>query len=57
MLLHREETEVYAAVSDEEICLWDGAGASLTWFYTDGSLIYNEEFPTLPGEAPAGGAE
>ena len=57
MLLHREETEVYAAVSDEEICLWDGAGASLTWFYTGGSLIYNEEFPTLPGEAPAGGAE
>ena len=105
MLLHGEETQAYAAVSDEEICLWDsasggtllavarypqtlagaasalqhcdfsdldedgsseltavfsfadGTGASLTWFYTDGSLVYNEEFSTLPGEAPAGGAE
>lgn len=35
----------------------DGTAASLLWFYTDGGLVYNEEFSILPGEAPAGGAE
>ncbi len=35
----------------------DGTAASLLWFYTDGGLVYNEEFSILPGEAHAGGAE
>lgn len=104
MLLHGEPAEVFAAVSDEEICLWDaasggqllavarfpyalsgakdaliscdftdldsdgnselsaafsfadGSTASLLWFYTDGSLVYNEEFSILPGEDFAGNA-
>ena len=34
----------------------DGSTASLVWFYTDGSLVYNEEFSVLPGDAPAGDA-
>lgn len=105
MLLSGEQTDAFAAVTDEEICLWDaasggrllavarfpyalsgakdalagcdftdldgdgnselsaafsfadGSTASLLWFYTDGSLVYNEEFSILPGEAPAGDAE
>lgn len=105
MLLHGEETEAFAAVTDEEICLWDaasggqllavarfpsalpgakdalrncdftdldddgcsdltadfafagGSAASLLWFYTDGSLVYNQEFSVLPGDAPNAGAE
>ena len=35
----------------------DGTTASLTWFYTDGGFVYNEEFSALPGDAPAGNAE
>lgn len=35
----------------------DGSTASLVWFYTDGSLVYNEEFSVLPGDAPAGDEE
>ena len=34
----------------------DGSTASLVWFYTDGSLVYNEELSVLPGDAPAGDA-
>ena len=104
MLLHGEPAEAFAAVSDEELCLWDAASggqllavarfpyamsgakdalvscdftdldgdgnsdltvafsfsgdntASLLWFYTDGSLVYNEEFSILPGEDFAGNA-
>ena len=105
MLLSGEQTDAFAAVTDEEICLWDaasggrllavarfpyalsgakdaltscdftdldgdgssdltaefsfpdGSTASLLWFYTDGGLVYNEEFSILPGEAPAGDTE
>lgn len=35
----------------------DGTTANLTWFYVDGSFVYNEEFSVLPGDAPAGNAE
>ena len=35
----------------------DGTTASLTWFYTDGGFVYNEEFSVLPGDTPAGDAE
>ena len=27
----------------------DGTSACLTWFYTDGGFVYNEEFSVLPG--------
>ena len=105
MLLNGEAQDVFAAVTDEEICLWDsasggqllavarfpialsgakdalescdftdldgdgsselsaefsfadGSTASLVWFYTDGGLVYNEEFSRLPGEASAAGTE
>ena len=105
MLLNGEQADAFAAVTDEEICLWnaasggqllavarfpyalsgakdalvscdftdlDGDGNSdltadfsfsdsstaiLLWFYTDGSLVYNEEFPRLPGEQSAAGAD
>ena len=104
MLLNGEQTEAFAAVADEELCLWDaasggqllavarfpytlsgakdalagcdftdldgdgdsdltasfsfsdGSTASLLWFYTDGGLVYNEEFSILPGEDFAGNA-
>ena len=39
-----------------EFTFADGSTASLVWFYTDGGLIYNEEFSRLPGEATAAGA-
>ena len=35
----------------------DGTTANLTWFYTDGGFVYNEEFSVLPGDTPAGNAE
>lgn len=105
MLLNGEQADAFAAVTDEEICLWnaasggqllavarfpytlsgaknalvscdftdlDGDGnsdltadfsfsdsstASLLWFYTNGSLVYNEEFSRLPGEQSAAGAD
>ena len=33
----------------------DGTNASLVWFYTDGSFVYNPEFSILPGEPSAAG--
>lgn len=105
MLLSREQTDAFAAVTDEEICLWDAASggqliavarfpyalsgakdalvscdftdldgdgnsdltaefsfsdsstASLLWFYTDGGLVYNEEFSILPGEQSTAGTD
>ncbi len=102
MTLGSEPKEAFAAVTDEEICLWDaasggqllaaarfptalpgardglqscdfsdlngdgnseltaefafadGSTASLVWFWTDGGLVYNEEFSRLPGEQAAG---
>ena len=100
-----KEQEAFAAVTEEEICLWDsasggqllavarfpitlpgakdalkrcdftdfdedgsseltaefsfadGSTASLVWFFTDGGLVYNEEFSRLPGEASASGTD
>ena len=105
LLLYGKEREAFAAVTEEEICLWDsasggqllavarfpitlpgakdalkrcdftdldedgsseltaefsfadGSTASLVWFFTDGGLVYNEEFSRLPGEASASGTD
>ena len=105
LLLYGKEQEAFAAVTEEEICLWDsasggqllaaarfpitlpgakdalkrcdftdldedgsseltaefsfadGSTASLVWFFTDGGLVYNEEFSRLPGEASASGTD
>lgn len=40
-----------------EFSFADGSTASLVWFYTDGGLVYNEEFSRLPGESAASGAD
>ena len=40
-----------------EFSFADGSTASLIWFYTDGSLVYNAEFSRLPGESAAAGAD
>ena len=105
LLLYEKEQEAFAAVTEEEICLWDsasggqllavarfpitlpgakdalkrcdftdldedgsseltaefsfadGSTVSLVWFFTDGGLVYNEEFSRLPGEASASGTD
>ena len=105
LLLYGKEQEAFAAVTEEEICLWDsasggqllaaarfpitlpgakdalkrcdftdldedgsseltaefsfadGSTVSLVWFFTDGGLVYNEEFSRLPGEASASGTD
>ena len=46
ILLHGEEKEAFAAVTDEEICLWDST--------SDGQLLAVARFPvTLPGAKDA----
>ena len=35
----------------------DGSSASLLWFYSGGSFVYNAEFPILPGEQNAAGED
>ena len=40
-----------------EFSFADGSTASLVWFFTDGGLVYNEEFSRLPGEASASGTD
>ena len=40
-----------------EFSFADGSTASLIWFYTDGGLVYNEEFSRLPGKSTAAGAD
>lgn len=40
-----------------EFSFADGSTVSLVWFFTDGGLVYNEEFSRLPGEASASGTD
>lgn len=40
-----------------EFSFADSSTASLVWFFTDGGLVYNEEFSRLPGEASASGTD
>ena len=50
MLLSGEEKTAFAAVTDEDLCLWDAASG--------GQLLAVARFPyTLPGNVPAGNAE
>ena len=50
LLLYGKEQEAFAAVTEEEICLWDSASG--------GQLLAVARFPiTLPGEASASGTD